>query len=409
MYPRKIYHQIKPYFKTRDIIVIHGSRQTGKTTLLKLLMKDLPIEDSYYFDLEDSRLLYICEEGTESIINYLKQKGILKQQEIFYLLIDEIQYLSNPSSLLKLMHDNYSQMKLIVTGSSSFAIKSKFKDTLVGRTVNFELYPLSFEEFLIFKNKTFEINKKITIKAVLDELTMLYKEYVLFGAYPKIVLTEIIDMKERYLQQIVDTYIKGDIRDLARIKDISKFNKLLQILASQSGQLLNVTELSNTAQIAKQTIEDYLFILQNTYIIRLLPPYSRNIRSELFKTPKVFFYDTGLLNILWLKTLPKEITGNIFETSIFSELVKNIGINNIYHWRTQDKKEIDFIISNKHETTPVEAKLNAGRLNFTALKYFNNKYSLKKCYCISLEGKLPGNKFVLKNIKPWEIYTEFGN
>lgn len=108
---------------------------------------------------------------------------------------------------------------------------------------------------------------------------------------------ESIEMKEKYLQQIVDTYVKKDIRDLASIRDITKFNKLLRVLAGQSGQLLNITELANTAQLAKQTIEDYLFILENTYIINLLQTFSRNIRSELFKTPKLFFYDTGLQHI----------------------------------------------------------------------------------------------------------------
>ncbi len=405
IFERKIYREIKPYIAARDIIVIHGARQTGKTTLLKRLMKDLPPEDTWYFDLEDSRYLEICGEGIESIIAYLRQRGMLREQKKFYVLLDEVQYLSNPSSLLKLTYDHYPYMKLIVSGSSSFGIKKKFKDSLAGRTVNFELYPLDFEEFLVFKNKSFELNRKITSDVLMDELKKLYKEYVLYGGYPKIVRTVSVEMKKKYLQQLIDTYVKKDIRDLADIKNITKFNKLLRVLASQSGQMLNITELSNTIQLARQTVEEYLFILENTYIIKLLPPFSQNLRSELFKTPKIFFYDLGLLHMLWIKTLPEEITGNTFETSIFSEFVKNIGAENIYYWRTQDRKEIDFIVSKELKITPVEVKVNAARLNYTSMKYFAANYHPEKALCISMEGKLSrdkADKAEIINIKPWE-------
>jgi predicted AAA+ superfamily ATPase len=402
IFERKIYKEIKPYITSKDIIVIHGARQTGKTTLLKQLMKELPLEDTCFLDLEDSRYLEICDEGIESIIAYLKQRGMLCDQKKFYVLLDEVQYLTNPSSLLKLTHDHYPYLKLIVSGSSSFGIKTKFKDSLAGRTVDFELYPLDFEEFLVFKNKSFDLNKEITSNVLVDELKKMYREYVLYGGYPKIVRTGAVQMKEKYLQQLIDTYVKKDIRDLAEIKNITKFNKLLRVLASQCGQMLNITELSNTTQLAKQTVEEYLFILENTYIIKLLPPFSKNIRSELFKTPKIFFYDTGLFHMLWLKTLPETITGNAFEASIFSEFVKKMGPENIYYWRTQDKKEIDFIVSKKLKITPVEVKINAARLNYTPMRYFVSNYQPDNALCISLEGKLPSGKIKLENIKPWE-------
>ncbi|MDO9348254.1 MAG: DUF4143 domain-containing protein, partial [Anaerolineales bacterium] len=162
---------------------------------------------------------------------------------------------------------------------------------------------------------------RLTAKKVLD-LQSLYAEFALYGGYPKIVLTAEVDMKERYLQQIIDTYIRKDIRNLAEIKDITKFNRLLEMLAAQSGNLLNVSELSNSCGLAYQTIERYLFLLEQTYIIRRVRPFSRNMRSELTKTPKVFFYDTGLMQMLWLKRLQKELLGAVFETSLFAELVK---------------------------------------------------------------------------------------
>lgn len=406
IYERKLYKEIKPFLPTDDVIVIQGARQTGKTTLLKRIMKDLPAGDTYYFDLEETELLQVCNEGIDSVVGYLRQKGLLRDQEKFYLLIDEIQYLDNPSSLLKLIHDHHPYLKLIVSGSSSLDMKKKFRDSLVGRTVNFELYPLDFEEFLIFKNKSFDLNQKITSNVLVEELKRFYKEYVIYGGYPKIVLTDSIKMKETYLRQIIDTYIKKDIRDLANVKNIVKFNKLLRVLAGQSGQMLNITELSNTAQLAKQTVEEYLFILENTYIIKLLPPFSKNLRSELFKTPKIFFYDTGLLHVLWLKMLPEEILGNVFEVSVFSELVKNINPENLYYWRTQDKKEIDFIITANQKIIPLEVKINASRFNPTAIKYFVSNYEIGNAFCISLEGEPPEGKSIteVQHIKPWEYF-----
>jgi len=407
LFDRKLVPDIKPFIETPDIIVIHGARQTGKTSLMKIIQNDLPKENCFYFDLEDSRFKSLLEEGIESVINYLKQKGSFNHHGITYLFVDEIQYLSNPSSFLKLTHDHHPEIKLIVSGSSSFEIKSKFKDTLVGRTVNFELFPLDFEEILWFIIQTINLKEKVNNQILIGELLNFYKEYILFGGYPKIVLTEEVKIKEKYLQQIIDTYIKGDIRDLANIRHIDKFNKLLHVLANQTGQLLNVSELANTTKIARQTVEEYLFILQQTYILKLINPFSGNIRSELFKTPKIFFYDTGLMNMLSKKYLPENIEGYVFETAVFSDLIKNYSQNNINYWRTMDKKEIDFILSLKNKTIPIEVKLNSNRLNYTPLKYFSQKYSLKNSYCISLSGELSQKDILLEQIFPWDIYSVF--
>lgn len=403
LYKRTIYQQIQPYLHTGDIIVIHGARQTGKTSLLKIIMNDLSAHDYVYFDLEDSRYLEICEEGIENTLTYLRQKGILKNQKRFYLLIDEIQYLSNPSSFLKYTHDHYPQIKLIISGSSSFEIKSKFKDSLVGRTVNFEIFPLSFEEYIDFKEKQIDLKNELTIPVLLKETKELYREYVLFGGYPKIALTDSKEQKETYLQQIIDTYVKKDIRDLAKIRNITKFNKLVHILASQGGQLLNISELANTSGLARKTVEEYLFILENTYVIKLVYPFSRNLRSELFKTPKIFFYDNGLMNMLLYKTLPVEITGNTFETSVFSEFVKFLRADQINFWRTQDKKEIDYIISKKDLVIPFEVKLNAASLKMTALNYFNQKYNPKELVCVRFLGNIPKARSAVRLIYPWEL------
>ena len=404
MIERSVIKNINKYIKTDDIIVLHGARQVGKTTIMKMLYEKIEIP-KYYFDLEDSRFLSICNDGIEEIISFLQQKGIIKnQKDNCYIFIDEVQYLSNPSSLLKITYDHYKNIKLIVSGSSSFNIKKKFKDSLVGRTVDFEIFPLSFEEFLIFKEQKTDLTKKITNEFIIKSLTSLYKEFSLYGGYPKIVLTNKIEKKETYLQQIIDTYINKDIRDLANVKYIDRFNKLVQVLATQSGNLLNVDELSNTTKLARQTIEEYLFILEATYIIKLVPPYHNNIRSELFKMPKIFFYDAGILSMLWLKMLAKEVIGNVFETSVFSELLKKYKKENVYFWRTQSKKEIDFIIKDKQKIIPIETKINNLSFSKNSVKYFLENYKLSKSYCISIIGDNTDTEKT-KFIFPWDIYS----
>jgi len=401
IYKRDIVDEINNYLKTDDIIVLHGARQVGKTSILYLLREQLKAkgEVTYYIDLEDSRFVKILDSGTDEFIKLLEEEGLkTSSRKKIFVFIDEIQYLSNPSSFLKLTADHHKNLKLIVSGSSSFAIKDKFKDSLVGRTVNFEIFNLSFKEFLTFKQYLFEGKKSYTQKKI-EELKLLFKEYVLYGGYPKIVLTPEIDKKEKYLQQIIDTYVKKDIRDLASIKDIDKFNKLLETLASHSGNLLNVAELSNTTRIAKQTIEKYLFIMENTYIIKLLRPFSKNIRAELFKLPKIYFYDTGLMQMLWLKGLQKELIGNVFETGIFVELVKKYGKDSVFYWRTTDKKEIDFILKIRNAILPVEVKLNFEQFNPSAINYFKGRYGIRNYNVVSLYGN-PKDKFY---VYPWQI------
>lgn len=399
---RTVFDEIKKYLHTDDIIVLHGARQVGKTTILYYIEDYLKKqgEDTYFIDLEDSRFVKILDSGAGEFIRHLKEEGLLSpgQKKRAVVFIDEIQYLTDPSSFLKLTADHHKNIKLIVSGSSSFAIKTKFKDSLVGRTVNFEIFNLSFMEFLLFRQYTFEQGRVYTQKKT-DELRAMFKEYILYGGYPKIVLTHEIDKKEKYLQQIIDTYVKKDIRDLADIKDIGKFNKLLETLASQSGQQLNIAELSNTTKIAKQTIEKYLFIMENTYVIKLVKPFSKNIRSELFKLPKIYFYDTGLMQMLWLKGLQKELIGNVFETGVFAEMVKKYTHDAIFYWRTKDKKEIDFILKIKSAILPIEVKLNFEQFNPAAMRYFNKHYGIDKYKVVSLSGK-PKNEFY---VYPWDV------
>ena len=399
IFKRSVIDEIVRFLPTGDIVVIHGARQVGKTSILMFLQDALHAEgeQTHYIDLEDSRFASMLDKGVDEFIASLHEqgfdlKGLSESGRKLFVMIDEIQYLANPSSFLKLLADHHPYLKVIVSGSSSFEMKSKFKDSLVGRTVSFVIYPLSFHEFLLFKGIPFPPAGQATEKKT-GELRALYTEFALYGGYPKIVLTQDTSIKEIYLQQIIDTYIRKDIRDLAEIKDVTKFNRLLEVLAAQSGNLLNIAELSNTCGLARDTIERYLLILEQTYIIRLVRPFSRNIRTELFKTPKVFFYDTGLMQMLWLKRLQKELLGSVFETSVFTELVKHYGPDQVHYWRTQDKKEIDFVVKLPDAYLPVETKLHfprtiPGVLHTFDAVYHSDNSPVPGYRLVSLEGQL---------------------
>lgn len=401
IYKREIIDEIIKYVDLDEIIVLHGARQVGKSHILFWLEKYFQEkkQKTYFIDLEDSRFKRLLDSGVKQFIAHLKEEGVYPEKNSKTIIfIDEIQYLNNPSEFLKLCVDYHKNLKLIVSGSSSFEIRNKFKDSLVGRTINFEIFNLSFKEFLMFKNYSFT-TKMVKSSIKIEELRNYFIEFVLYGAYPRIVLSENVELKEKRLQQIIDTYLRIDVRELANIENIEKFNGLIELLASSSGQMLNVCELANTCKLSAPTIEKYLFILEQTFIIKLVRPFHSNIRSELSKTPKVYFYDTGLLQMLSFKSLPKEVIGSIFETAVFAELVKKQGSKNIYYWRTKDKKEIDFISRLKNSLSVYETKLNFSKINMSAINYFKKSYEDTKHHIVSLRGSRRNKE----DIYPWEI------
>jgi predicted AAA+ superfamily ATPase len=400
---RDILDEIRRFYDTPDVLVVHGARQVGKTCLMRLMQDDLRAagKETHYIDLEDALLLAVLDDGPDALIAYLEQSGVLSERKL-NLFVDEIQYLANPSSFMKLLRDHHAdRLKLIVSGSSSFEIKSKFRDSLAGRTVAFELLPLSFREFLRFRGSRIQLDRPVTAPPVVKQLIALFTEYVLYGGYPRVALEKEVRVKETYLSQVISTYIRKDIRDLANVRHVHKFNKLLEVLAAQSGQLLNVSELANTAGLSRPTVENYLFIMEQTYIIQLLRPFSRNIRSELFKTPKVFFHDTGVAHLLAMRGFPKAITGNMLENAVFAELRKARDVGEFFYWRTQDGKEIDFIVPKDEYVIPVEVKATASRLRRTALRYFQDRYRPPKVVCISL-AQAQGASGDIEIRYPWE-------
>ena len=399
LYKRKIFDQIQPYVGDDTVIVLHGARQVGKTHILFYLRNTLTAlgKKVFYYDLEYPDLLSDLNKGVEVFVSDLTGKGYIEGEEV-YVLIDEIQYLDNPTSFIKIIADHYKNIHLIVSGSSTFDIKSKFKDSLAGRTTSFEIFPLSFEEYLEFKEIEY-IPSKVQSPSGIATLIQRYREFVIYGGYPKVVLEPIEEKKKQYLLQMIDTYIRKDIRDLAKITDIKKFNNMLKVMASQSGQLLDLASLSRETTISFPTLQKYITILEETFVIKRVSPYSKSPSVEISKNPKIFFFDSGLQSILWFNSFQKTLLGSIFETNIFGELVKKFGRSAIHFWRTKTRQEIDFIVEHSNGSVlPIEVKINFQRFNPKAIETFARKYNVRNWKVIGLEGsKLSRNGFF-----PWE-------
>jgi len=420
---RKILPHISNFLNYKEAIIIYGARQVGKTTIMKMLIEhlksdNLPEEAIFYIDLEDLEMLELCNQGVDHLIRYIDARtpnnsnsSLISSnpQGKIYLFIDEIQYLNNASSFIKLMVDNHSdRFKLIVSGSSVLDIKSKIKQSLVGRIVTFEVLGLDFEEFLWFKKKKYNLDKIAdTDKKILKELKQLFEEFIIFGAYPRIALISNLNNRKYYLKELIQTYIKKDIRDIGKIRNIIKFNNFLRILADQAGNLLNIEELASSIGIARETVYDYLILLEGTYIARRLSPFFKNLRSELTKMPKIYFEDSGILNYLKYNDIVEKVSGELFENSIYAELRKTVGLEALRYWRTQSKQEIDFVIQHQKQVFTLEVKKIYSGQKTTSLEYFSQKYPNSKSFIITLEKRREAKGNTSLHY-PWEIFSVIG-
>ncbi len=274
-------------------------------------------------------------------------------------------------------------MKLIVSGSSSLELKSKISEHLTGRKHTFEIYPFSFEEFLFTRNAKYYFSKDIDalVKFHGDDLSKLLMEFVTFGGYPKVALSDGIKAKTVELKEIYDSYIKKDVKDFLKIKNIGGYNNLIKGLALQSGNILNYNELSLLSGLNVQTVKKYIAYLEGTYIFKRALPYFSNPRKEISKSPKIYSYDMGLLNYI-TDRLREEgpAAGSLMENYVFTELVKK-GLE-VKFWRTGTGAEVDFVVNG----VPIEVKASV----------LNNPL-LTKSFFSYLETYKPASGFLINS------------
>ena len=380
---RKILQDLLAHTQKREFTILIGARQTGKSTLLKQVAESLTAsgETVVMLNLERKNILLEINQNPENILKYVQQN---KEGKIF-ILIDEIQYLDDPTNFLKLIYDEYAdRIKIIATGSSAFYIDIKFKDSLAGRKKIFELKTLDFEEFLHFKNEENQLKELQLLrnndiqKSILEEqLWISLEEYITFGGYPAVVLENNTIDKIELLQEIRDSFLKRDILE-AGITDETKFYNLLILLAGQTGNLLNINELSNTLRLTHQATEQFLYVLQKCFHISLIKPFYHNLRKELVKMPKVYFNDLGLRNALINYFAPlqqRADKGALLENYVYRRLSERYSNDQIKFWRTTDGNEVDFVVE---ETAfggqAIEVKFSSAEGTPKKYKKFNELY-----------------------------------
>ncbi|NOX86196.1 MAG: ATP-binding protein [Chlorobi bacterium] len=395
MYPRYLTQEILKHIHSREIIFLLGTRQTGKTTLANLISEasGYDKEHIFFFDFEDKEyrtLFNLKDAGVSTLKNILQIEGI-RLDENNLLILDEIQLLDDPSNLLKLLYDYFPTLKVIATGSSSLKIKHKFSDSLAGRKSVYHVEPLNFDEYLLFKgeDKLLKIRNlflneknKDALKPVIEsrqqKFIRAFEEYLIYGGYPEVVLNNTKKQKVEKLFSIADSYIKKDIRDIAKIENIGAYNNLLKYLAVNTGNLLNVSSMATLIGISFATVLKYFSLLKETFIVDELPPFFLNKTKEISKNKKVYFKDNGVHNLQIRNFNSLDLrpdAGILYENYVFNALTNkhDVLINN-YFYRTQSKTEIDFISEKEGEVLLLEVKSGKFTKKPKALFEFDKKY-----------------------------------
>jgi len=381
MIRRKLFNQLLEHLPKKEFSILTGARQTGKSTLLHQLddhckKGEIP---TAFLNLENKIILSELNENPLNILKFLPQ---INQRIVVF--VDEIQYLNDPSNFMKLLYDEHAtQIKIIATGSSAFYIDDRFKDSLAGRKRIFHLFTCSFEEYLELIGKpelTIELDRLVhqaDAKSIyLDYLQVEWENYLIYGGYPAVITEPDKQEKISRLREIQDSFVKRDILESGVVNELA-FYQLFRILAEQTGSLINVNELSATLRIKNETVTNYLTVMQKCFHIVLTRPFSRNLRKELVKMPKVFLLDTGLRNSLLNNFQPlsaRTDKGELWENTVFRVLVEKYGMDAIHFWRTTSGNEIDFVIPDLNEPKAIEAKYDIASVNPQKYKIFQEAY-----------------------------------
>lgn len=371
-YSTKIIQAIKKV----PIVLIIGARQVGKTTLIKNINFD---KDVVFLNGQDPEDISLFEKNS-TIEHWLKIN--LNESLDGFLIIDEFQFIADISVKLKILTDKNSNIKVICTGSSSLNILNNVRESLAGRIRIIEMYSLSFAEYLkfidmkLFNEFTkYDLNTNYNI--IKPEIKLLLNEYMIYGGFPRQAIEKKYNEKSEMLNDIYRTFLQKDVRQFIRNIDFVGFNKLLLMVALQIGNLLNINKLSNETGLSYKKTEEYLYILEQMYIIKLINPFYTNKRKVITKMKKVYFTDLGLRNIIikdFKNIDERNDSGALFENYVLLELLKHSdNISEFSYYRTIDKSEIDFLINTTRKKILVEVKYK----EFKQTKKFRNIESFK--------------------------------
>ncbi len=355
---RRLYPQLIEDVSRREIGVVIGPRQVGKTTLLKAIQRYYQKAKilSRYFNLEIPSDAHFFAQPPQNILDDFSKAKLA-------LLIDEFHYLPNATKLFKAIYDGYPKLKVFASGSSALEMHKHLKESLAGRRRLYRVYPLSFSEWLPSRNLRTKLPHQFNVKLSPSTHRILRKHletFVIFGGMPGLVHEKTNEDKKRLLLDLVATYIQKDVKALLREEDILSFNRLLVLLASQEGNLFSELAVSRDLNYSLRQVRKDISILNQMFLIDVLKPFFTNRTRELKQTNKVYFFDAGIRNAVLrdfrlLNARPDK--GALLESFVLHEIQKNMNVSqDIYYWRTREKDEVDFILVQDRVPLAVEVK-----------------------------------------------------
>ena len=367
---RKLKHVIKGQLFNGKAIVLIGARQVGKTTLLNQLAQES----------EQSVLMLNCDEPEVRILlentNISQLKLLIGNNKL--IIIDEAQKVKNISLTLKLFVDNFKDLQVIATGSSAFELHNRLNEPLTGRKLEYQLYPISSGEI-------------IETYGLLEEKRTL-ENRLIYGSYPDILMHP--EQARKYLTELTQSYLYKDIFSIGDIRKPELIEKLAQALAFQIGSEVSTNELANMLQTDNKTIDKYIDLLEKSYVVFRLGGLNRNLRNELKKSKKIYFYDTGVRNAVIQQFAPVQLRndmGALWENFFIAERKKRNQYDekfcNSYFWRTNQQQEIDLIEETDGQMTAFEMKWNTSKKAHFP-KSFLDAYPVKETIVVTPDNYL---------------------
>lgn len=357
---RSIKRKFEIIKESYPMIALVGARQSGKTTFLKEQIKG---RGARYLLFDDPDV----KEIFETDIKGFEQQYLDKKVSIF----DEVHYCRDAGQKLKYLADK--GYKIWLTSSSETMLGKDVLSYLVGRVSMMRLYPFSFQEFCSAKGQktmTRNIEKRLT------------REHMIYGGYPKAVLSEDDELKKIILRDLHETMLLKDVARTFAIEDDNSLEKTARYISNNIGNILSYDSATKTLGITFITLKKYLDALEKSYLIKLVSPFHKNKNKEISKRPKMYFIDTGMRNAV-RRTFPQDIGGELFENYVFSELLKS-GYQ-LKYWRTKAGAETDFVLEDGEDIIPVECKLQTEKVN-KGLRSFIKTYRPRKAYIVNHEA-----------------------
>ncbi len=381
---RDLEDKISKYLNRKEVLAILGPRQSGKTTLLNKIKNEyFSNQKVKYITFENRKDLKLFENSIDDF------RDLISEHDVVF--IDEFQYAKKCGQKLKYLYDT-TNIKFIISGSASLEIQYKVGKYMVGRMLDFNLWQFSFREYLSSQNRELYalVNKKISQKNFLKfdistgfkkeinkQLVTELEQFVIYGGYPAVALSKHNDIKQKVLENILDKFLLKDVQSLLKLATDDELLQLSKFLAVQIGNIINYEELANASKFNYVQLKKHLTILQKTFIINLIKPFSTNKKIELTRNPKSFFHDLGLRNSLIsdFRQLPdRNDIGAVMENYAFTMLRNMEIIPLLKFWRTKSQAEVDFVIEKNQEKIPVEVKYSSRRIVGKGYYSFLRKY-----------------------------------